>query len=623
MGGDSLQSLDQPPESSFRRSLAKASVLGKARKQFFAFSLIFTFLFVTHAALLRLPYFWDEAGYFIPAARDLLLTGSLIPHTTLSNAHPPLLMLWLAFWWKFSGFTPAVTRTSMLLVTAFALLGLWRLARSVANESVGIATVVCTALYPVFFAQSSLAQLDMMVCALTLWGLAAYVNRRPLATIVFLSLAPLAKETAIITPLALLAWEIISPLLQRVQPREECLNFGGGGRLRSFSLLLCVVPVTLWFTYHHHKTGFYLGNPEYLRYNLGATLNPLRIVLAILIRLWHLLGYLNLFVLTLATEYAMSRPARLEQDGSSRPRIAVSVQLVFVVVIAAHVIALSILGGAVLARYLLPVVPLVILICVSTLRRRLRYWPWWIAIVVAAFVFALLTPPPYRIAPEDTLLYRDYVVLHKLAGDELSSRHSHARVLTAWPASDELTRPFLGYVKDPIEVLRLQNFSIFEIERAAQARDQFDVILLFSTKWQPPHPLLSRLPFGERLQERFFDYHEDLDPNRAAELLGGRVVRYWNRNNEWVAIVEIEKIENACLIEGYAGNMPAHSQGPNLWGPLLFPRDMLLQDSSSLCHQSCPPPSSPFALTAPPISNGYGKSIKPASPPESLIRRWN
>ena len=79
------------------------------------FALIFTCLFISHAPLLRLPYFWDEAGYFVPAARDLLLAGSLIPHSTLSNAHPPLLMAWLAFWWKFSGFTPAVTRTAMLL----------------------------------------------------------------------------------------------------------------------------------------------------------------------------------------------------------------------------------------------------------------------------------------------------------------------------------------------------------------------------------------------------------------------------------------------------------------------------------------------------------------------------
>src|ERR1035438_2018694 len=70
----------------------------RLREYLFAYALIFTFLFVTHAPLLRLPYFWDEAGYFIPAARDLLLIGSLIPHTTLSNAHPPLVMLWLAFW---------------------------------------------------------------------------------------------------------------------------------------------------------------------------------------------------------------------------------------------------------------------------------------------------------------------------------------------------------------------------------------------------------------------------------------------------------------------------------------------------------------------------------------------
>src|SRR5271169_6641120 len=161
----------------------------KLREHLFAYALIFTFLFITHGPLLRLPYFWDEAGYFIPAARDLLLTGSLIPHSTLSNAHPPLVMLWLAFWWKYSAFTPAVTRTAMLLVAAFALLGVWRLARHVANQPVAIATVVCTAAYPVFFAQSSLAHLDMMVCALTIWGLAMYGERRPVAAVVFLALA--------------------------------------------------------------------------------------------------------------------------------------------------------------------------------------------------------------------------------------------------------------------------------------------------------------------------------------------------------------------------------------------------------------------------------------------------
>ncbi len=524
--------------------------VSRLREHLFAYALIFTFLFVTHAPLLRLPYFWDEAGYFIPAARDLLLTGSLIPHTTLSNAHPPLVMLWLAFWWKFSGFTPAVTRTAVLLIAAFALLGLWRLARHVANEHVAAATVLCTAVYSVFFVQSSLAHLDMMAAALTLWGLAMYVERRPLATIVFFALAPLAKETAIVTPMALLAWELLCPVLQSRAHGGETFCLYKRRPLASFSFLLCLAPLAIWFLYHHHRTGFYFGNPEYLRYNLQATLSPLRILLAIVVRLWHSLGYLNLFVLTLAAAYAMSLPPLRESDGTLRPRIPINAQFVFGVVILAHVVALSALGGAVLARYMLPAVPLVILLCVSTLWRRTRHWPWWIALTCAAFIFALLTPPPYRIAPEDTLLYRDYIIVHRQAADELSARFPHARVLTAWPATDELTRPFLGYVQHPLAVIPIENFSPLEIERAAQATDQFDVALLFPTKWQPPYPLFRSLPFGERLQERFFDYHEELPPQQVANILGGRTVRYLNRNNEWVAIVAIEKVENATLHEG-------------------------------------------------------------------------
>ena len=197
-----------------RRNSRLRNSVDVIRQNLSAFALIFTALFLTHLSLLRLPYFWDEAGYFIPAARDLLLTGSLIPHSTLSNAHPPLLMLWLAFWWKFSGFTPAVTRFAMLLIASFALLGLWRLARTVANVTVALATVICTALYPVFFAQSSLAQLDMLAAALTLWGLAMYVERRTVAAVIFFALAPVAKETTLIAPLAICAWELLCPLLR-------------------------------------------------------------------------------------------------------------------------------------------------------------------------------------------------------------------------------------------------------------------------------------------------------------------------------------------------------------------------------------------------------------------------
>src|SRR5512142_104290 len=112
-----------------------------------AFAIIFCAIWLLHGPLLRLPYFWDEAGYFVPAARDLLLTGDLIPQSTLSNAHPPLLMLILAGCWKLAGYTPLVTRVAMLVLSSLALLGIWRIGCVTANRTTATATVVCTAFY--------------------------------------------------------------------------------------------------------------------------------------------------------------------------------------------------------------------------------------------------------------------------------------------------------------------------------------------------------------------------------------------------------------------------------------------------------------------------------------------
>src|SRR5437868_6967856 len=66
----------------------------------------------------------------------------------------------------------------VLVFSALALTGLFRLAERVSNARVAAAAVISTALYPVFFAQSSLAHLDMTAAALTLWGLFLYLPPR-------------------------------------------------------------------------------------------------------------------------------------------------------------------------------------------------------------------------------------------------------------------------------------------------------------------------------------------------------------------------------------------------------------------------------------------------------------
>src|SRR5215510_298051 len=47
------------------------------------FPLIFVAIFLMHAPLLRLPFYWDEAGFYIPAAYDLAHSHTLIARTTI------------------------------------------------------------------------------------------------------------------------------------------------------------------------------------------------------------------------------------------------------------------------------------------------------------------------------------------------------------------------------------------------------------------------------------------------------------------------------------------------------------------------------------------------------------
>lgn len=540
------------------------------------FAAAFVCLHVTHATLLGLPYYWDEAGYFIPAARDIYADGSFIPHSTLSNAHPPLVMTWIALAWKLFGFRIEVARTAMLAVAALALAGVFALAARVANWRVGVATVVCTAAYPVFFAQSTLAHLDMMVAALTTWALVFYLPPRdttplrgdatplrgdttPLqrdamalqddATLLrgdamalrgdaitlrgdaeslrgaenalfrrvlcvfLLALAAVAKETAVLVPVVLCGWELLCWLLRKKERLAALVCVERRPAWWSLTLLLAGVPLALWFAYHRARTGYMLGNPEYFRYNVESTLNLARVLDTVWRRFGHVTVHMNLWALTLAGLAAMFlRPRR---DGAAeRPRISVPVQLLFLVLILAHVFALSVVGGAVLARYMLPVLPLLILIWVSTLWRRVPAWPLAVALVCAAFAYRSEVNPAYSFPWEENLAYRDFVLLHRDAARLLAEKYPDARVLTSWPATDELRNPYYGYTPRALNVVPVENFLPAELGRAAARKSDYDVALLYSSHGGP-----------------------ELD--EAARLLNGRVVFREERKGQWVAVVKV------------------------------------------------------------------------------------
>jgi hypothetical protein len=337
--------------------------------------------------------------------------------------------------------------------------------------------------------------------------------RRVLCVFLF-ALAALAKETAVLVPLTLCVWELVCRLAVRSERAAAvvCLE-----RRRSAwwtaTLLLACVPLALWFAYHRARTGYTFGSPEYFRYNVESTLNLARMAGAGWGRLKHVTYHMNLWALTLAGAAAMLlRPRR--DAGAERTRIDVPVQLVFAALILAHVVALSVVGGAAAARDMLPVLPLVVLIWVSTLWRRVPHWSLVVALVCVAFVYRSEVNPSYGFPWEENLAYRDFVLLHRDAAHFIAERYADARVLTSWPATDELTHADYGYTERPLRVFAVESFRRETLEQAARRQSEYDAALIFSTHG------------GPALEE-------------AARSLGGRIVFREERKGQWVAVLEV------------------------------------------------------------------------------------
>jgi len=501
------------------------------------YPLFFVGIYLTHYSLLRLPFFWDEAGYYIPAALDFFRTGALVPHSTLTNAHPPLPSILLGAWWHFAGASIEGTRIFLAMIAAAALLGVFRLGRLLAGTPTAIAATALTALYPIWFTQSTLAHADIFAAAFSLWALSFYFERRqPIAVAILFSLAVLSKETAIVTPLALALWEAVKYLTERPRRLTPTL-----------ALLFPAIPLAAWYAYHHHVTGFTFGNPEFLRYNATANLTPARIALSFWHRCVHLFFHMNIFFPVVCALAVLPMPRR-RTDEPTPALLTRETLTTLAIILFANALAFSVLGGALLTRYLLPMYPLILLVCVALWYQRMKHWQALAALSAVAFLLALTINPPYSFAPEDNLTYRDFVTLHQRAINLIASDFPNATVLTAWPATAELSYPDLGYVHRPIANIPIDNFSAEQVQKAATDPGAFDTALLFSTKWTPLPTAFSFTRHTEKTDARFFDFHSDLRPAQIATALHGQIVWQAESHGEWVAILRFPRANEAHLL---------------------------------------------------------------------------
>ncbi len=473
------------------------------------FFVAFTLLLVAiHLPYVSLPYHWDELGQFVPAALDLYHDGAVVPHSTVPNIHPPAVMALLALVWKIFGYSIFTTRLTMLLVAAEGVLFCFLLSIRLSRGNPG-APAFAAALFliasPLFYTQSMMVLLDMPAMTLTLAALLLFLDEQWIACAVTCTLLVLTKETGITTPLVFGAW-----LWFRDKRRREALYF-----------LAPALALAGWLAVLHHSTGHWMGNAEFTRYNATGTLEPFHIFSALLRRAWFLFvsdgNFLGALALYLGWRVLKGR------EWSITAWVA-GAQLGVVVLF----------GGAVLERYLLPVLPIVYIAMAAAASVYPGSWRRLSHLAMTALLVAgWFWNPPYPFPFENNLAMVNFVKLQEEASKYLEAYASERRIASAWPFTDAISHPEFGYVEKPLKAVPVSGFSLTSL--ASTDRNSYDILVMYTRVWPVEGNFLDVGPVRTILR-RYFDYQAPATEEQLQLGLGLVRVVGWERAGQSIAV---------------------------------------------------------------------------------------
>lgn len=469
-------------------------------------------LFLTHIPYLRLPYFWDELGQFVPAALDILRDGAWIPHSTVPNAHPPAVMAYLALMWRIVGYSIPATRLAMLALAALTVVATFLLAQKFHRTAHTLATPLLACIFlladPLFYTQSMMAQLDMPAMLFTALALLLFLSDRHLAAALACTALVLSKETGVILPLIFLAFTFRDPTRSKYTPYY----------LAPFAAL------AIWFFALWRTTGYIFGDPGFTHYNTMYSLNPVRASVALLRRLYYLFIGDFRWIGALAILAAWQR-SRIYNTRAWKIAGTFS---------AAHVLLVSVLGGATLERYLLPVLPLLYIATADallTLRPRWRYVA--VPALTAGLVAGLFINPPFPFPYENNLAMADFIDLHRSTAQFLEHAYSRSTISTAWPLTQALRNPAFGYVEHPLTAAETSDLRVSTLSTLRP--QSLDVLVLYSRTWEPSWGVL-HWPLVRTFLNRYYDYDRQMTPEEVRKRFGLLPVRKWARRGQWIEV---------------------------------------------------------------------------------------
>jgi hypothetical protein len=203
--------------------------------------------------------------------------------------------------------------------------------------------------------------------------------------------------------------------------------------------------------------------------------------------------------------------------------------------VALHIVMVSMLGGAVLERYMVPVLPvyyaaaLVGFSAWTVNRRWLAYMGMLAGLIAGLFINPLFWPFPY----ENNLAVATFTKLHSRSAESLENEYPGARVATIWPMSAELSNPRLGYVSKPFQVVELPSFTSQSL-MATNPRS-YDLLVRFSRDWDPDRNLLRERAFRWAARKTI-GFEDPVTGDELETLYKMKLVHLFQEDGQWVEI---------------------------------------------------------------------------------------
>lgn len=472
--------------------------LKSAHQDIVVLSAFLVILFLIQFPALWFPFHWDAISAVAGAAEEILASGfDPIPRTPgLDVGHPPVFTLALAVTWGILGRSLVVSHLTQLGFAFLAASYTYLLGKHLYDVKAGMLAALFLLLSPIFQAQTTNIYFDMPLTAFCIGSAYYAIRNRTWPYIVFATLAAFTKIYGGVICLPVLVYMLVQ------SARTRCLLVV----LKRFAVYS--VPLILllaWVSYHRTIQGWAFIRPQvgemyseslldiWSFFNIFRTLFFLTMGQSRWILTAGMLAVVVIFARRLwinrqAVEAKRFLPFPVLKSLREIFRLMGTEQLLLLLMIA---IWSAFVASFFIPRYILPVIPLFILIGARSLQLVLKprlftplsmlmvlfFWSSWVGIEpLGAIINAVSRVPAvsnlmsargfesdYQFMdvllgkggnPEIDSELWDFLRVHQAAARYIETNYSELVILTGFPQSSELTVPAAGYVAAPLAVVQ-------------------------------------------------------------------------------------------------------------------------------------------------------------------------